>query len=225
MKTTTKSKPTTRRSRFTMDGEDKVERIELKPIEIKEFNLKIKGVSPLIIHKFSEKSQKDIEDKQQKKGKQAKAARDPHAEFLAAHYVMPSSKKKAGEKGCRCGFPAIGFKCCAVRAATYVDGMTMTFCQGAFFVLEDEGGLVEIKGSEPKMRTDTVRLSGMSRVLSLTYRPEISDWSATLRIRYNSAAISAEQIVNLFNVGGFSVGVGDWRPQKQGSNGMFEVGT
>jgi len=27
----------------------------------------------------------------------------------------------------------------------------------------------------------------------------------------------------LFNVAGFAIGVGDWRPQKDGSNGMFRV--
>jgi hypothetical protein len=32
-----------------------------------------------------------------------------------------------------------------------------------------------------------------------------------------------EQIVNLFNIGGFACGVGEWRPGKDGSNGMFHV--
>jgi hypothetical protein len=31
--------------------------------------------------------------------------------------------------------------------------------------------------------------------------------------------------VNLFNVAGFAVGVGEWRPERDGSNGMFHVQT
>ena len=36
---------------------------------------------------------------------------------------------------------------------------------------------------------------------------------------------SVEQIVNLFNVAGFGIGVGEARPQKNGSWGMFHVAT
>lgn len=37
--------------------------------------------------------------------------------------------------------------------------------------------------------------------------------------------MSLEQIIGLLNVGGFSNGVGEWRPQKNGSYGMFHVAT
>ena len=71
------------------------------------------------------------------------------------------------------------------------------------------------------MRTDAVRI-GMG-TLDLRYRPEFQEWSVALRIRYNAAAISPEQIVNLYNVAGFAVGIAEWRPERDGSNGMFEV--
>jgi hypothetical protein len=57
----------------------------------------------------------------------------------------------------------------------------------------------------------------------LRYRAEFKKWKTTLTIRYNSRAISAEQITNMFQNAGFAIGVGEWRPQKDGRNGMFHV--
>ena len=42
---------------------------------------------------------------------------------------------------------------------------------------------------------------------------------------YNASAVSPEQIINYFNIGGFGVGVGEWRPEKDGQWGRFHVAT
>jgi hypothetical protein len=73
----------------------------------------------------------------------------------------------------------------------------------------------------PDMREDMVRI-GMGTA-DLRYRGEFKTWATTLHIRYNARAMSMEQIVNLFNIGGFACGVGEWRPGRDGSNGMFHV--
>lgn len=184
---------------------------------LKTIKIKIKGSSPLIMHKFSEKQQKQIADKQQGKAKNAKAPKDPKAEYEASIYYIPGSKKK------KYGFPASGFKKAAVSACRYVDGITMTHAKGAFHVL---GDLVEIKiKGKPIMREDTVRIGGFGKkVADLRYRPEFQDWTCELLIRYNASALSPAQIAHLINVAGFSIGIGDWRPEKEGSFGMFEVG-
>ena len=39
----------------------------------------------------------------------------------------------------------------------------------------------------------------------------------------NVNVLSVEQIINLFNVAGFGIGVGEWRPEKDGSYGLFHV--
>ena len=57
----------------------------------------------------------------------------------------------------------------------------------------------------------------------IRYRGEFPVWRVTFTIRHNANVLSAEQIINLFNVGGFAIGVGDWRPQRNGSFGMFHV--
>lgn len=195
--------------------------VALRPINVKTFKLKIIESSPLIVHKFSEKSKKQIEDKQAKKAKEARAVRDPNAEYLASFYMMPNSPP-AGKTGAKYGFPAAGFKSAAVDACSFIEGITKVVARGAFHVVA-EGGLVPIEFDDVQMREDTVRV-GMGS-LDLRYRPEFTGWSCELVIRYNASVLSPEQIVSLFNVAGFSVGIGEWRPQKDGSNGMFAVAT
>jgi len=71
------------------------------------------------------------------------------------------------------------------------------------------------------MREDTVRV-GMGTA-DLRYRPEFKEWAVNLIIRLNTRSMTLEQLIHLFNQAGFSVGVGEWRPEKDGRNGMFHV--
>ena len=59
----------------------------------------------------------------------------------------------------------------------------------------------------------------------MRYRGEFSNWRVSMKIRYNAAAITVEQIVNLLNVAGFGCGIGERRPSQGCSDmfGMFEV--
>ena len=93
----------------------------------------------------------------------------------------------------------------------------MVFLRGAFHV---EGDLVHVEG-EPQRREDMVRV-GMGTA-DIRYRPEFPKWATELDVSYNSRALAAEQIVNLFEIAGFAVGVGEWRPEKDGQFGRFRV--
>ncbi len=210
-----RAKPATKPAKEPKKTKNLVD-LTIPPILLKTVKIKIKGTAPLLMHKFSMKAQKQIADKQQGKAKNKKAPKDPKAEFEAAIYYMPGSKNKYG-------FPASAFKKAAISACRYVDGVTMTHAKGAFHVLSD---LVEIKiKGKPIMREDTVRIGGFgSKVTDLRYRPEFRNWKCELVIRYNTSAITPEQIAHLLNVAGFSIGIGDWRPEREGSFGMFEVG-
>lgn len=71
------------------------------------------------------------------------------------------------------------------------------------------------------MRQDMVRV-GMGTA-DVRFRGEFTAWATTLSVTYNAKSLSPEQIVNLFNLAGFGVGVGEWRPEKDGSYGRFHV--
>ena len=178
-------------------------------IDIQRMNVTIIGDSALMTHAWSDKAMKMIEAKQAKKATKGKEARDPHQDYLDAHYWTPEGKP---------AMPSIAFKSAAVSACRDLD-MKMTEARGRFHI---QGELIEIVG-EPHMRTDMVRV-GMG-VADVRYRPEFIEWSATLPITYNATTISPEQIINLLNVAGFGVGVGEWRPEKSGQHGRFHVAT
>ena len=93
----------------------------------------------------------------------------------------------------------------------------MTFARGVFYVL---GTLVEIKG-EVDWREDVVRLS--KQTMDLRHRAWFPEWSANLVFELNESVMSFDQLCNLVNIGGFSNGIGEWRPEKNGEMGRFRV--
>jgi len=169
-----------------------------------------------MVCKFSEKAKNELDEKHQKKAKRAKEARDPEAEFKAALYVMSDGKKY--------GVPAAGIKHCAVSACRFVDGVPMTLAKGAFHVLEESDGLIAIDSAEPVVDERIVRVGNFGNKKPMTrYRPRFDKWSVTFKIRYNAKVLSAEQLLNLYENAGFSIGLCEYRPEKGGNLGMFHV--
>lgn len=191
--------------------------IVVKSPAIKSIELKIFGTQPLIMHKWGQKAIEQMKDTQNKKAS-SREIRDPQQEYKDSMYVTADG---------RYGFPTTGFKKAIIRAAQYAN-MKMTFLRGALFIedqlfSEEQGhpvGLVEIIG-EPKMREDLVKV-GMGKP-DFRYRGQFDNWKATLGILYNSNVISPEQVLNLVLIAGFSVGVGEWRPERDGQFGTFAI--
>ena len=195
--------------------------ITIPAINIQLFNIKIVGDSPLIVHAWDDKAKQMMLDKQMKKATKGKEVRNPFMEYVKSLYwlsEMPENPTQEDIENAKFGFPTVAFKSAAVDAG-FQAGLTKnkTISRGAFHVL---GDMVEINGT-PIMREDMVRI-GMGTA-DLRYRAEFKQWSANLTIRYNANVMSIEQIINLFNVGGFACGIGEWRPSKDGSYGMFHV--
>jgi hypothetical protein len=186
-------------------------------IKIEHFSLVLVGTSPLIVHAWSEKAKQMMRDTQQKKPKQAKEARNPENDYLESRYIIDETRD---------GFPIVGFKSAAVDACSHIDGLTKVEARGAFHLVNGipstkHSDLVPIQYQEMRMREDMVRV-GMGAA-DLRYRAEYTGWTALLKVKHNANVLSREQIENLFGVAGFAIGVGEWRPAKDGSNGMFEV--
>jgi hypothetical protein len=99
------------------------------------------------------------------------------------------------------------------------DMRTGFFVHGEYSQKEDRE-LVPING-ELQMREDPVRNEGNKA--DIRYRGQVVSWDATLNITYNAAVVSFDYIVNMLNAAGFGVGVGDWRPERDGIFGRFEV--
>jgi hypothetical protein len=188
-----------------------VKAIELPRLDIREITIKLKGLSPLICHAWSKKAREQILNKQMGKASAGKIAKDPEQDYQDSLYHL---------EGGGHGFPTIAFKNAAVSACTSL-GKSVTKVQArqAFHVI---GEMARIEGT-PRRREDMVRV-GMG-VADVRFRAEFPEWSVNLTIRYNARVLTDEQITNLFNTAGFAVGVGEWRSERDGSFGLFEVAT
>lgn len=216
--------------------------LEVAPVTIATFNVRIRGISPLIVHKWSTKAKTEMLDKQMGATKtKKKDSKNPVADFIGAAYWLteepviehgdtPQDAERkfteAVENGARWGFPVTAIKQAAIMAASRneIDVKTTTL-RGAFFIHgEGPDMLAEIKGCVPEMREDMVRVGGISKTADIRHRPMFDGWYMDLAIDYNAnGPITPEQIVNLINLGGFTCGIGEWRPEKDGCFGMFRV--
>lgn len=183
----------------------------LRP-DIQHIMVPIVGLSPLICHAWSEKARRMMLDKQTKRARTAREAKVPEDDYRACFYLIDPDDPESY------GFPSGAFKKAIVRAGTYADEK-MTYLRGALYVT---GDLVPIEG-KPRMREDMVRVS--NQAADIRYRAEFPAWSAEVPVDFNARALSAEQVVNLISIAGFSVGIGDWRPEKDGGYGRWRVVT
>lgn len=181
--------------------------IEIPEIRLSTMMVGIVGQTALLTNRFGEKARQKIEDKQQKKAKGAKEARNPQEEFEDAAHMIDDKTY---------GFPAVGIKKALVVAGGRFADEKMTHLRGVINIM---GDLIEIKAKPPKMRSDTVRLA--NGVTSIAYRPMFMPWAMNVPVKFNASIIGEAQILNLFQIAGFSVGLGAWRPECNGTFGTF----
>lgn len=192
--------------------------VEVPPIDLGTFKMRLEGISALMVQRFAEKARRQIEDKQQKKAKQARPTRDPHQEFEDSLYVIPDGKKKKTY-----GIPVGGVKNCAVSACRFIEGVAMTKAKGSFHIVCEPHGLIPIIGANPVMDSRPVRIGGFNKVADMRYRGRFDTWAIEFLVTYNKGVMSAQQILNLYENAGFSVGLCEYRPEKNGNYGMFKV--
>ncbi len=194
---------------------------ETKTIEIpapdqRTMEVRIKGRTPLLCDRYGEATIRNIQDREQNPNRpKTKTARDPEAEFAGSLYVIEPAQNGMPA---RYGFPAVGImKSLATAGARFTSAYASTL-YGALTVPAD---LVEIEGSEPKLRIDPRGIKGQRS--SLIYRAEFTEWEMTVPVLYDATIIAEEQVLSLFYRAGLSVGIGNWRPEKKGQFGQWEV--
>ena len=212
----------------------KEETVQIKPLDIQRVNIRIVGDTPLIVHAWSDKAKKMMLDAQTGATKtSAKEKRDPFDDFIQSLYWLegkpekstPEAFMKAVEKGAKWGFPVGAIKQAANSAAYRLKWVKNQMeLRGSYFLNTEYGDMCEIKGSVPEIREDMVRI-GMGSA-DLRYRGEFKNWYADMTLEYNaSGGMSLEQIINCINAGGYVCGLGEWRPEKDGSFGKFHIET
>ena len=214
-----------------MAGKKEIDVVEIRPLDVKTVKITIVGDTPLIVHAWSEKAKRMMLEAQmgESKGKK-KEVRDPYDDFIQSMYWLtpkpestPEAYEKALKKGAKFGFPVGAIKM-AGNSAAYRQGWVKNQMglRGSYFLKTEWGEMAEIISDAPIMREDMVRI-GMGSA-DLRYRAEFQNWKMNLLLEYNaSGEYSLEQIVNIINAGGYVCGLGEWRPEKDGSFGRYHI--
>jgi hypothetical protein len=182
--------------------------VTVPPILRMAANVRLRGDS-LIMHRMSQEEKDKIRAKQTGQATAPRAPKNPEAQFQAAKYL--------DSRGRDC-LRGIAVKKAIVKAARNLDGVDMTQLRGWIFI---QGDLIPIHYEECVMREDLVKI-GMGKT-DLRWRPEYLNWYADVKVEYLANVITASQVINLLQHAGFSVGIHEWRPERDGDHGRFEV--
>jgi hypothetical protein len=195
--------------------EEEVAQVVIDKIAAETIAVPILGTTPLIVHRFSEKAKRLMLDNMQGK-KSPKENKNPEAEYEAAFYRLKDGTP---------GLPVTAFKQATVGGARfYGKNVTMTALKQFLFIRGEVGadgiGLAPITG-EPNMREDVVRVGRGGT--DLRYRPEFREWSTVINVTFVTSALTRGSVLSLIDAGGMGVGVGEWRPERDGDFGTYRV--
>ncbi len=188
--------------------------VEIPAINIGRGRFTIVGTTPLLCDRMREEVLIEIEGDQTGRAKLKKPPRDPQAEYRASKYKAMFGKRELD------AFPASGVKDAMVEAAPYCRGLDKKLVRGAvhmcaeFFILRHQN---------VNFHSALGRNSGRSSGRVPRYRSEYHGWEIDVEFEHNKNLISAEQIAGLLKLAGFSIGIGNWTPQKSGFRGKFTV--
>ncbi len=186
--------------------------VVVKAIQKKIVTMRIVGTAPLIQHQWSEKAKKMMRDKHAGKKTKTRDVRDPRQEYKEATYF-----NKAGDY---C-IPAMALKGSIIAAAHKDLGIEKTLVKKSLFLVCDDEKLIPMDCDEPDMVEDMVRVGQGSA--DLRYRPYFHRWSVDLKFEIDAELLTVDTLCVLVNRAGFGVGIGEWRPEKGGEYGRFEI--
>lgn len=189
--------------------------------EILQIEARIRGLTPLMIAKFSQKAIVEIEESYAGKPKNKKKEYDPKTESDLLRHVSTEGWD---------GFHAASVRGAMISACRNVKTAKMTEMKQAIFVIadghDDKGTpLVKIDCEDRSIHNGTVRLA--NGTAAVRNRPIYPTWAATVRLQVFAGLLSSESAVNLLALAGRFCGIGEWRPSSKesttGSFGTFEI--
>lgn len=190
----------------------------ITPINVKQFEITIEGITPLVVHRFDAETKAGLGglDKTGRGKKKQRAPRDPEKEYRNSMYFLTD--------GVRNGFPTSKIKKAIVFAAHKDLGIPRTTVRAGLFIIPEDGEwLSPITSPDgPKMRDDIVRLA--SGTPDVRFRAEFPTWEIDLKIEVDLDKLSIDDAINLTERAGYGIGIGEARPEKSDIGwGRFRV--
>lgn len=199
--------------------------VQIKPPNLKTVVFEIKGVAPLVMHRFSAKIKNQMRDKMEQ-GKSAGSKKNREAKDLEATFNEARYISKDGWDG----FHAASIRNAMISACRLV-GYKMTLAKMSIFVIADGWDAAESQIPLIRIYGEAVRQEDMARVETgqpyVTIRAAYHEWKAKIKIRFDADQFSLDDVSNLLARVGMQVGIGEGRPDSKNSAGMgwglFEI--
>jgi hypothetical protein len=200
------------------ESKGKVEAVAIKAPGFQTAVFTIKGTAPLVMHRFSAKTKAQMLQKMET-GKAAGSKKDRVAKDTEQTYEEARYISDAGWDG----FHAGAIRNAMISACRLV-GFKMTLAKLSLFVIADGADakepqipLIRIIG-KPTLQTDIARVeTGQPYV---TVRAAYHNWSAKIKIRWDTDQFTVADVSNLLMRVGMQVGIGEGRPDSKNSAGM-----
>lgn len=191
--------------------------INIAPIRTETVTLAVRGTAPLIINRLAEKAQQQLLLPAPRKTAVEKATtlkHDPIQEFNSSAYILEDP-----EEATYLGITSASFKKAMMGAAIRLPGAKKTEIAQLVRV---EGYLTGVFGI-PEVLSAIVRSADMAKTPDVRTRCIIPEWCAVVRLTYVVPILTRTSVVNLLAAAGQINGVGDWRIERGGWCGSFEL--
>lgn len=182
---------------------------------MKSIEVEIRGVTPLLIHRFSEGVEQgkatrqikvDTENPRDAARRVAYIATD--GTFYFSAFCISSSMGNAGSNHKMRG---------SRKSLRFVVPSAIRMNTDAITIMNGEG---PAKDFEVDSRPVTIPAT-KGRVMR--HRPRFDQWGAVFTLTVNDDLLSVEMAHQLLNEAGLQFGIGDFRPEKRGPFGTFRV--
>lgn len=199
--------------------------VTIKPPAFASACFTLRGVAPLVVHRFSAKTKEQMRQKMET-GKAASSKKDREAKstddlFQEARYISSD-----GWDGIHAG----AFRNAMISACRLV-GFKMTLAKMSVFVIADGWDAIEPQIPLVRIYGEPVKQEDMARVATgqpyVCVRPAYHDWTIKLMVRWDADQFTLADVTNLVSRVGMQVGIGEGRPDSPNSAGMgwglFEI--
>jgi hypothetical protein len=195
----------------------KTETLEIKEIEMGEFVAHLLGASPMIMNRYGQKAWRELllpSKSQNRASLEQSLKHDPVAEFRGAVYINRDQK---GQSAIHVPNGAIHGALSAV--AIDIPGAKKAQMERLTRVTDVN---IELFGL-PQIFCAMVRNSDQNHTPDVRTRPIFPEWACKVTIRFVRPILTERTVGNLLSAAGRIVGVGDWRGQKGGPYGAFDI--
>jgi hypothetical protein len=184
---------------------------------MKTYEVLIVGNQPLLQHRFSENSEKPKSTRRQlvnnlKPRDEAEkyCYRDPQKKFFHPSYAMIRLLAEAGSS-----HKQVSNR----KSLKYVIAGSVRVLEEALYILDGDGKH-PVKDYEVDSRPVVIPAT-KGRIMR--HRPRFDDWSMKFHFVINDDIIDPAIVLQLLQEGGLMLGIGDYRPEKFGPFGVFQV--